>query len=250
MKIKKVFLLGVMAYLLHACSLFNDKQGYVEPEKVQLERSATDRAQTLTELGLAYYQLGKYKYASEYLDRSLKLDEKNPVTYQVMALINERSQEPELAELNFDKALTLAPEDFDILTSYAIFLYQQERYDESLIALNKVAEAPFYKKKWIALTYLGYYDLKENKQRQAEKKFYYALKANEYYAPALLAMSKIRYDKGKMMSARAYVERYFSAAGQTEESLKLAIKIESALQSYDMVEEYQLEFKRKFPFAE
>lgn len=253
MKIRKACAL-VLTGLVAGCSLIVEDEEepveYAVPEKVVLDRSAVDRALTLTDLGLAYYQLGKYTYALEYLEKSLKLDDKNAVTYQVIALINERSKKPKQAQLYFDKALTIAPDNFDIVTSYATFLYQQERYDEALLALNKVADAPFYKNKWVAYTYLGYYDLKNKQTRQAEKRFYYALEMNAFYAPALLEMAKIRYAKGDMMSARAYIERYFGQAGKTLESLKLAIKIETALQSYEVVEQYQLEIKREFPFSE
>lgn len=250
MNIKKAWPL-VLAGLITACSTSEEKKiTYVEPEQVALDRSPEDRAQTLTELGLAYYQLGKYNYALENLHRSLILDDKNAVTYQVIALIKARSDKPEQAQLEFKKALKLAPENFDILTSYAVFLYQQQRLDEALIAFNTVANAPFYQKKWVVYTYLGYYDLKDKKTREAEKRFYYALKMNKTYTPALFEMAKIRYGKGEMMSARAYIERFFSLAGKTLEGLQLAIKIETALQSYSKVEEYQLALKREFPFAE
>ena len=254
MKINKFFLI-VIAALQTACSLTvedggDEKVQYVVAEKVELDRPAEDKAQTLTDLGMAYYQLGKYVYALEYLERSLALDDKNAVTYQVIASINERSKKPKQAQLYFDKALKLAPDNFDIVTSYAVFLFHQDRNDEALVEFNRVADAPFYKKKWVAYTYLGYYDLKNKQIKQAEKRFYYALKANESYPPALFEMALIRYDKGEMMSARAYIERYFSRAGKTQKGLQLAIKIESALQSYEMVEAYRLEFKREFPFAE
>lgn len=254
MKIKKQWAV-VLAVFLTGCSFTKDdiveeKVEYVQPEQVVLDRSAIDRAQTLTDLGLAYYQLGKYTYALEYLERSLELDDKNAVTYQVIASINERSNKPEQAQLYFDKALKLAPDNYGIVTNYATFLFNQDRKDEALREFNRVADAPFYKKKWIAYTYLGYYDLKNNKKKQAEKRFYYALKLNKSYEPALFEMARLRYDKGELMSARAYIERYFSQAGNTQKGLQLAIKIETALQSYDAVERYQLELKRKFPFAE
>ncbi|MCK5353701.1 MAG: tetratricopeptide repeat protein, partial [Methyloprofundus sp.] len=141
MKIKKVCLI-VLAGLQTACSLTakdkeEEKFQYVVAEKVELDRPTEDRAQTLTDLGLAYYQLGKYVYALEYLQRSLALDEKNAVTYQVIALINERSNKPKQTQLYFDKALKLAPDNFDIVTSYAVFLYQQDRYKEALIEFNR-----------------------------------------------------------------------------------------------------------------
>ncbi len=250
MKIKKACLLLIA--MTTACSTPEEKNKviYVEPEPVILDRSKKDRAQTLTELGLAYYQLEKYNYAQENLEHSLKLDNKNATTYQIFALIKQRSKEPEKAQYYFDKALKLEPDNFDILTAYAVFLYEEERHQEASIALNRIVNAPFYKKKWVAYSYLGLYDLQNKQQRQAEKKFYKALQANPEYALALFETAKIRYAKGEMMSARAYIERYFSVAGKTLDGLELAIKIETVLQSYELVEEYQLELKRTYPFSD
>ena len=237
--------------MITACSSAEEKEKieYLPPEQVVLDRSAKDRAQTLTELGLAYYQLEKYNYAEENLERSLKLDKKNATTYQIFALIKQRSNEPDKAQHYFDKALKLEPDNFDIVTAYAVFLYEQERHKEALVELNRIVDAPFYKKKWVAYSYLGLYDLKNNQQKQAEIKFYKALQSDPTYTLALIEMAKIRYAKGEMMSARAYIERYLSSAGKTLTGLELAIKIETALQSYDMVEAYQLELTRAFPFS-
>jgi len=106
MKIKKAWPMVIIG-LITACSSSDEKEKivYVEPEPVVLDRPAKDRAETLTELGLAYYQLEKYSYAIENLERSLKLDDKNAITYQIIALIDQRSNEPEKAQYNFDKAL-------------------------------------------------------------------------------------------------------------------------------------------------
>ncbi|MBE0469137.1 MAG: hypothetical protein IBX55_06450 [Methyloprofundus sp.] len=233
-----------------ACSTANDQNVYTRPDKVAVERPAKERAQTLTDLGLAYYQLEKYIYALDYLQESLILDANNAKTYQIIGLINMRQNLPDQAQISFDKALKIEPDNFDILTNYAVFLYGQERDEEALSAFKRIVNAPFYKNKWTAYTYLGLDDLRKGRKVEAEKKFYYALKINKDYAPALLEMAKIRYGKGEMMSARAFIERYFSNAGKTLEGLRLAIKIERALQGYDMAEQYQLELKRAFPYAD
>ncbi len=249
MKLLKVALLGLNA-LIVACSTTNDNNNYIQPDEVVVERSTKERAQTLADLGLAYYQLEKYTYALEYLKESLALDTHNAQTYQVIGLINMRQNLPEQAQISFAKALHVEPDNFDILTDYAVFLYGQERYAEALSTFKRIVKAPFYKRKWVAYTYLGLYDLKNGQKREAEKKFYYALKINENYAPALLEMAKIRYSKGEMMAARAFIERYFSNAGKTLEGLRLAIKVEQALQDDDMVEQYQLELKHAYPYAD
>lgn len=248
MKILKIAFLGLSS-LIVACSTTTDTSGYLQPDKVVVERPAKERAQTLTDLGTAYYQLEKYAYALEYLDESLALDANNAQTYQMIGLINMRQNLPDQVQISFTKALHIEPDNFDILTDYAVFLYGQERYEDAVIAFNRAVDAPFYRRKWVAYTYLGLYDLKNDQKVDAEKKFYYALKINKNYAPALLETARIRYGKGQMMPARAFIERYFANAGKTLEGLRLAIKIERALQDYDMVEQYQLRLKRAFPYA-
>ena len=250
MKINAAYLL-VLIGLITACSSNDEpkKVVYVEQETLILDHSSQDRAKTLTELGLAYYKLEKYNYAEDNLKRSLKLDNKNATTYQVFALIKQRSKKPDQAQHYFDKALKLEPDNFNILTAYAVFLYEEERHDEAVIEFKRIVNAPFYKKKWVAYSYLGLYDLENDEQRAAEIKFYKALQADSSYSLALFETAKIRYSKGEMMSARAYVERYFGSAGKTLDGLELAIKIETALQTYDLVEQYQLELTRNFPFS-
>lgn len=245
----------VMSLFLVSCSLLdkNNKKApinYTEPGKTTLKRSTKEQAKTLTDLAISYYQLGKYVYALEYLNKSLALDINNAITYQTLALINQRSNKPAQAQLYFDQALLIEPENYDIRTNYATFLYQQGVRDKALTEFKKVIGAPFYNKKWVAYTFIGLYDLKNNQEREAEKHFYYALKINPSYAPALIEMARIRYHKAEMMSARAYVERYFSQVGKTLEGLQLGIKIERALQSHEMLEIYERELKREFPFAE
>lgn len=249
MRIKSAGIL-LLCCLTTGCSVFAEKPNYASEKKVLTGRSNSEKAKSLTDLGIAYYQLGKYEYASDNLRRALALDSHNAITYQTLALINVRRKKPEQAELFFLKALEYAPKDFNILTAYAVFLYEQDEVDLALVNFKRVIAASFYQNKWTAYTYLGFYDLQTQQQRAAEMKFYTALKINPSYALALIEMAKIRYAKAEMMSARGFIERYFNSAGKTLEGLVLAIKIETALQDPKMVEQYQLELTRAYPFSD
>lgn len=148
--------------------------------------------------------------------------------------------------------MTLAPEDMNILTNYAVFLYGNNEKEAALVGFKGVVASPFYSNKWIAFTYLGLYDLQNKQQRAAEINFYFALRNNPSYAPALIEMARIRYAKAEMMSARGFIERYFSHAGYTKPlaGLMLAIKIERSLGDEEMVAKYQLELTRGYPFSD
>jgi type IV pilus assembly protein PilF len=243
----------IMAYLITGCSYFKDgiPTTAIYQKKSIKERSNKEKAKTLTELGVAYYQQGKYKYASENLERALELDAESELTYQTLALIQIRKSHPEKARHFFLEAMELAPKNMDILTNYAVFLYGNNEKDAALLAFKKVINSPFYSNKCTAFTYLGLYDLKNKRQRAAEINFYYALRTNPNYALALIHMAKIRYAQAKMMAARGFVERYFSYAGQIKplEGLILAIKIERSMGDTNRVAEYQLELMHNYPFS-
>lgn len=250
MNINKAFLL-LLIVLTTGCSTTKEPSHaeYIPPAQIVLDRPAKERAQTLTNLGLAYYKLQKYNYALEKLKLSLKIDDKNALTYQLFALISQRSNQPVKAQSYFDQALKLEPNNYDILTAYAVFLYEEEQHDVAQEVFQRIVNEPFYRRKWVAYSYLGLYDLENKLQRKAEINFYMAIQSNPKYPLALYETAKIRYAKSEMMSARAFIERYFSVSGKTLAGLELAIKIETALQSDDLVEEYQLELSRAFPFS-
>ena len=243
-----------MAYLLTACSYSkNNEPSYAKKEKAPVKpRSDKKQAKTLTELGAAYYQQGKYEYALENLQKAQLLDDQSGLTYQILALIQVRKSHPENARKLFLRALKLAPEDMNILTNYAVFLYGNGEKDRALVEFKKVASSPFYGNKWTAFTYLGLYDLQNKQQRAAEIHFYKALRNNPNHAPALIEMARIRYAKAEMMSARGFIERYFSQTGGTKPlgGLILAIKIERSLGDKEMVAEYELVLKRSYPYSD
>jgi len=250
---KKHLILLSLVFLLSACSWSQKEEtpNYATQKKAPpKERPASERAKSLTSLGIAYYQLGKYGYALENLKRSLELDEKNAITYQTLALIQMKKNHPEQARNFFLKAIELSPEDNNILTDYAVFLYENGEKERAIVDFKRIIETPFYQRKWTAFTYLGAVDLQHNRQRDAEENFYNALKNNPNYAPALFEMAKIRYAKADMMSARGFIERYFSQVGKTLESLTLAIKIEEGLGDDEVVAQYQLELTRAYPFSD
>ncbi len=254
---RSTLILLMLTYLLTGCSYFQNNEpaapNYAKKEKTPIKpRPDKEKAKTLTELGAAYYQQGKYEYALENLQKATQLDDKNGLTYQILALIQIRKSHPEKARQLFLKAMILAPEDMNILTNYAVFLYGNGEKDSALVEFKKVASSPFYGNKWTAFTYLGLYDLQNKQQRAAEINFYKALRNNPNHAPALIEMARIRYAKAEMMSARGFIERYFSQAGGTKPlgGLILAIKIERSLGDQEMVAEYQLVLMRTYPFSD
>ena len=84
----------------------------------------------------------------------------------------------------------------------------------------------------------------------AEGYFMQALQVRPSFSPALKEMLKIQFDKGKYLSARAYLERYSSYAKHTSETLWLGVQIERTLGYEEKSKEYKELLLRSFPTSE
>ncbi|MDA9982085.1 type IV pilus biogenesis/stability protein PilW, partial [Gammaproteobacteria bacterium] len=84
----------------------------------------------------------------------------------------------------------------------------------------------------------------------AEDYFKSVLEVNPTIALALYYMADIKYDSGEFLSARGYIERFFSVNEETPPSLLLASRIETGLNANDVAQDYARRLKAKFPSSE
>lgn len=84
-------------------------------------------------------------------------------------------------------------------------------------------------------------------RKRAEVFFRQALDIQPKMPAALFYMAKISYETGRFLSARGFLERYFSAHTDTPEALALGVNIEKALGGRDLAASYRLRLKGKFP---
>ena len=85
---------------------------------------------------------------------------------------------------------------------------------------------------------------------EAERYFLQSLQINTDYSPALLEMQKIRYEKGNMADAKAFLVRYQRVSQETAQSLFIAIKIENATGNNTLAEQYKQSLLSQFPLSQ
>ena len=56
----------------------------------------------------------------------------NPIAHSTLALTYERLENTRLATEYYEKAVKIAPRNFDVLNTYAVFLCRQGEYDEAI----------------------------------------------------------------------------------------------------------------------
>ena len=218
-----------------------------QPKKERLSKS--EQAKIYKSLGIRYYKLGKLEEAKEKLNKAVQINPTDAQTYNALGVLYGRLNENLKARNYFEAAMNLDSKNAKIKNNYGRFLCEQSEYQKAMKYLKEAATDPTSQIQWQVLTNLGHCEILQGNKRKAVLNFKKTLLQNPNHAPALLEMSKIYYNDGNFFSARAFLERFFSASGKlrSSESLNLGYMIEKALDSNQQAEEYRTSLLREFP---
>lgn len=198
-------------------------------------------------LGLNYLQRGDYEIALQKLQKALQQNPNLPSAHNTIALLYQRLGELDKAENHFRQAISLAPDYSEAHNNFGVFLCQQLRYSEAEERFLAALENPLYNSPAQALENAGMCAYRIPDATRAEGFFRRALQLDPYLSKSLLQMAQISYQQQDYMQARAYIERYQSAAQWRPEALYLAIKTENKLGDQNAVASYSLLLKSRFP---
>ncbi len=202
-------------------------------------------AQIYAELGLEYLRQGKLELALVKLERSLELNEKYPLTHHYIAEVYKQLGDMKAAEKYYNSAIRYDSDNPALLNNFGAFLCQQSRVDESEEYFLRAVKVPRYRTPELAYENLALCALHNGKKEKAEQYFRKALAVKPTLHKSLYQMALLNYDNGAFMKARAFIQRFHSI-GETEQSLKLAIRIEQALGDDAAVEQYEKTLSTKF----
>jgi type IV pilus assembly protein PilF len=232
----RVFVLLGMAAVLAACSSSPAREE--EPSRANDPLSELSAAQVYIEKGVHYMDEGLYDVALKDLTRAVELDSDNSEAYNALGVLYQRLDDASHADASFKKALSLKSDNFGARNNYGRFLCSQGRTAEAFDQFQKVIGTKLYNQPWIPLTNAGVCANSAGKRTDAEAYLRQALEVEPNFPPALLEMAKLSRETGQYMSARAFLQRYFAAAGPSPESLQLGIEIESTLGNTQAAGEY------------
>ncbi len=211
------------------------------------EVSSEEQASIYLKIGVRYLGFGQLEIAKEKLEKSVDLDSSNGDAHNALAVLYERIQRPSDAKYHYQRAISEDEEKPQPQNNYGRFLCDQGEYEEGLAHLAVAFNMPLNSRKWISFTNAGLCYLKQNKMREAENYFRKALEVHPQYPPALLEMLKMSYRFHKFMSARAFVQRYFSVSPESADSLWYAYRIELGLKNQAGAEAYRTKLLTRFP---
>jgi len=237
--IGKLFVCVLAALVLTACA--------GSPEVKEEKKNADVAAKANTELGVEYLREGNYELSKKKLEKALELEPNYAPAHDAIAVLYARVGEPRLAEKHYKKSLKLSPDSARGHNNYGQFLCFQDRHKEATAQFMKAAENSFYPTPELPLTNAGMCAARIPDLVTAEEFYRQALQKNPRFAPALLQMAIVRYQEGKYLGARAYLERLREVASHNPQSLWLAVRTEHALNDHQAWGEYSMILKNDFP---
>ncbi|MGE0113357.1 MAG: type IV pilus biogenesis/stability protein PilW [Steroidobacteraceae bacterium] len=199
------------------------------------------------QLGIDYFRQGNLSEAKEKLDRSLEQNPRNTQAYVASGMLYDRLGEPRKADRYFAKAVSMEPENAEVINSYAVFLCRKGDYAKGEQMALQAAANPLYKTPEAAYLNAGNCALDAGRNVNAEEHFRRALSLRPNFAAALLQMAELEFNAGNYLPSRGFLERFQQVSKPTAASLWLLVRVEYALGNSGLSADYARRLKEDFP---
>jgi len=211
------------------------------------ESTSAEAANNYYQLGARYYRNGNYEFARERLLRAIELDPRHAMAHSTLALTYTQLDNQRLATQHYDRAVRLAPDNFDVRNAFAVFLCGQRDFDGAEEQFQRAIRIPDNDNPEIMLTNAGVCMSQKPDLKSAESYFRDALEAKPGYGEALLQLAQLKRSQGDGLAARAFLQRYLSANPATSSVLYLSYQVEQELGNDRASGEFAARLLREHP---
>lgn len=236
----KFLLLAALTCFMHGC-ISSETTTRRAPDTNE------DAARELYNLGAQYYRNGKWELARARLQRATELDSRNANAYSLLALTYVELDNDRLATESFERAVRIAPNNFDVRNAYAIYLCGQGNFDDALAQFDRAIGVRENDNSEIMMSNAGVCIAKKPDYELAEQYFRAALEKRPTYGEALIQLAALKNRTGDNLSARAFVQRYLATNPSSAPVLFLAVQIETALGDERAATDYAHQLLAEFP---
>lgn len=241
----RLLLLAATVLALCACATTPDSASY---EREGMNRVSPVRAAEVNaRLGLGYMERGQLQLAIEKLETSLRHDPDHTPAHLTLALIYEQLGDSRRAGQHYRRASRLAPNDGATQNAFAVHLCRQGDYREADRHFQRALDDPFYETPELAYSNAGSCARRAGDLEQAEAYLREALAIAPGYPDALYRMAELKLEQDDPFRARAFLQRFESAAGTEASALKLGYRIEYALDNPIEADQYAARLEQDFP---
>lgn len=244
-KLLKVLLVTVICVVVSGC--VTEVAG--KREVLNTDKGRQEAVQAYIDLALGYIREGQTEEAKQPLVDALKIDPGSADVNGMIAYVFQLEQNYKDADEYFKKALVLDPSNSRILNNYGVFLFSQNRLDESKKYFLKALDDPFYSERSMVFENIGLVDLQQNNLVKAEDNFRQALLLKRTRVVSILGLAQVYYQKKNYPTALNYYNSYAGMMGeaQSPQGLLLGIRLSNAVNDKVNAAKYAMQLERLYP---
>ena len=237
--------LAVALFLLAACSSTSS----VESKPVTSNEPADKRtrAEVHTMLAGEYYARGNFAVALAETRDALKEDSSYAAAYNMQGLVFMELREDAAARDAFAKALSIQPNNPDVLNNYGWFLCLRNEGPRGLELMKRASQDTLYPTPEKAYLSMGLCLRRLGRDAEAEEAMRRAVLIRPDMIGALYNLAALTFERGSSKEAENYLVRYMRLAQPTLDSLVLGVKIARANGDGASEQSYLQQLRRRFP---
>lgn len=221
--------------------------GVIQPVWAEQMSEQRKRAQVHTDLGAAYFSMGKLGVALEELKTAIDNDSKYAPAYNILGLIYMDLREFDKAEEYFQRSLDIDSNNSEAHNNYGWFLCQRNRVDEAIGYFMRALKNPLYATPEKAYLNAGECSLKKGDEKNAEDFFLRAIKFQPAPPKAFWNLAEISFRRGDYNDAQRYLEVFMKMSVPSREALWLGARIAHRLGKRDAEANYGLQLRKNYP---
>ncbi len=247
---RRIFFGVIFCGFLSACTTTYDAPKFTASSASDAPAKVADvqkRASLRLQLGTSYYQQGQYATALKELNSAVAIDPDLSDAYGVRALVYIQMQETKLAEQDFLRVMSLAPNNPDHINNYAWFLCQNGKEKQALEMLDRVIKDRTFTQPVKALNNAGMCSLKLKDDAVADGYFSQVIRFEVNNPIANLNLARLAYKKQDWARAQFNINRLIKAEVYTPEVLWMGIKVSHKLNDVIAESSLVVQLRRRFP---
>ncbi|BAL23143.1 type IV pilus biogenesis/stability protein PilW [Azoarcus sp. KH32C] len=207
---------------------------------------AAASAKVHVDLGMAYFQIARYAVALDEARTALVMDPNYSPTYHLMALVYMYIDDMPSARENFQRALSMAPNDPEYNNSYGWFQCVNGNFSDGLERLAIAARNPYYRTPTRPYTNAGLCYLAKGDEAAAETELRRAVQLDPSNRSAIYQLAGIAYRRGAYEVANTYLVQLHQEGEPTAASAWLGLRTARRLGNRDAEASYAAQLRGRF----
>ncbi len=207
------------------------------------------RAEVHTALAGEYYSRGNYTVALAEVRMAVRDDPSYFPAYNMQGLVFMELREDTMAREAFERALSLSPNNSDVLNNFGWFLCTRNDSQRGLDMMRRAALDTQYatpEKAWLSI---GLCQRRAGRSAEAEDALRRAVLIRPDLIGALYNLAQVTFERGATEDAEKYLGRYMRLASPNLEALVLGVRVARANRDKASEESYLQQLRRRFPDA-